>query len=282
MITVSDRPSNAPALFASNENNAIRIVTELTEQAYNPITVSGDAGIYFNSVNGGTKGLVLAPWSTNLGGLRIASNGRVGIMQKYPSSELDVQGVIMASGRITNAVAFKGTGQDNNMWLVPSLGAGGYNPASASGDAGIFYNSVVNGGKGIVIGPWSNTVKAMRLDAAGNLIVGGTVTTGSSREIKKNISQLSGDEAVEALMSLMPVKYNYKTNEDELELGFIAEDVPDLVARNDRKSLSPMDFATLAISVIQSQQKQMQQQEELLTELLAKMSNMEAELKVKK
>jgi hypothetical protein len=98
------------------------------------------------------------------------------------------------------------------------------------------------------------------LNVLGNGIFSGTVTTGSSRELKKNISELAGDEAIEALMSLIPVKYNYKTNEEELELGFIAEDVPDLVARNDRKSLSPMDFAALSVSVIQKQQEQINEQ----------------------
>jgi hypothetical protein len=112
---------------------------------------------------------------------------------------------------------------------------------------------------------YTGNQKSMTLTSVGNLSVNGTVTTGSSRELKKNISQLSGDEAVQALMSLMPVKYNYKTNEDELELGFIAEDVPELVARNDRKSLSPMDFATLSVSVIQEQEKRIQNQQQQIS-----------------
>jgi hypothetical protein len=36
------------------------------------------------------------------------------------------------------------------------------------------------------------------------------------------------------------VKFNYKSDQEDKHIGFIAEDVPDLVATKDRKGLSPM------------------------------------------
>jgi hypothetical protein len=107
------------------------------------------------------------------------------------------------------------------------------------------------------------------LNVDGNGTFTGTVTTGSSREYKDHINRLPVDKAVEALMSLVPVEYNYKENPDELELGFIAEDVPELVARNDRKSLSPMDFAALSVSVIQELKKETENQQQQIEELKA-------------
>jgi hypothetical protein len=53
------------------------------------------------------------------------------------------------------------------------------------------------------------------------------------------------------LMKLQAVKFYYKADDSDQKLGFIAEDVPDLVAEKDRKSLNAMDLATLAIKVIQ-------------------------------
>jgi len=41
------------------------------------------------------------------------------------------------------------------------------------------------------------------------------------------------------LASLDPVKFNYKTDASEKHLGFIAEDVPDLVATKTGRGLSP-------------------------------------------
>jgi hypothetical protein len=53
------------------------------------------------------------------------------------------------------------------------------------------------------------------------------------------------------------VKYNYKADKAESCVGFIAEDVPELVATNDRKSLSPMDIVAVLTKVVQEQQKEM-------------------------
>jgi len=84
---------------------------------------------------------------------------------------------------------------------------------------------------------------------------GGAWVDGSSREVKENIEELTSAEAQRAFEKLEPVKFNYKENKDETYLGFIAEDVPDLVATNDRKGLSPMDMVAMLTKVVQEQQK---------------------------
>ena len=58
-----------------------------------------------------------------------------------------------------------------------------------------------------------------KLKVVGNIVATGTITTGSSRTLKKDI-----------------------------------EEVPDMVAINDRKGLNSMDLVTLEITVIQEQQ----------------------------
>ena len=80
-------------------------------------------------------------------------------------------------------------------------------------------------------------------------------TNSSSRELKDNIESLSVDEATEALAGLDPVKYNYKADESESYVGFVAEDVPDLVATKDRKGMSPMDVTAVLTKVVQDQQQ---------------------------
>jgi hypothetical protein len=103
----------------------------------------------------------------------------------------------------------------------------------------------------------------MRLQANGT--VGDVRVTGdvyarsqqlsSSRELKENIAELSGKEAVEALKNLNPVKFNFKTDSDKnLHIGFIAEDVPELVATSDRKTLSPMDIVAVLTQALKEQQ----------------------------
>ncbi|MEG4851991.1 tail fiber domain-containing protein [Microcoleus sp. B5-D4] len=108
-----------------------------------------------------------------------------------------------------------------------------------------------------------NGQEIMRLQANGN--VGDVRVTGdvyardqrltSSRELKENIAELSGSEAVEALKNLNPVKFNFKADSDKnRHIGFIAEDVPELVATSDRKTLSPMDIVAVLTQALKEQQ----------------------------
>jgi hypothetical protein len=69
---------------------------------------------------------------------------------------------------------------------------------------------------------------------------------------------------VAAFKGLEPVKYNYKDDHEEMHVGFIAEDVPDLVATKDRKGLSPMDIVAVLTRVVQEQQKVVQEQQKVI------------------
>ena len=60
----------------------------------------------------------------------------------------------------------------------------------------------------------------------GNLFVGGTITNPSDINLKDNIENLSLTLALsEKIMSLNPVKYNYKDDEKKEHFGLIAQDV---------------------------------------------------------
>ena len=98
----------------------------------------------------------------------------------------------------------------------------------------------------------------MTLDKDGWLhMAGGAWTDGlqwidaSSRAYKENIRGLSVDEAMETLKELSPVKFNYKADSKDTHVGFIAEDVPALVATSDRKGMSPMDVVAVLTKVVQ-------------------------------
>ncbi|MBD3384774.1 hypothetical protein GF407_07585 [candidate division KSB1 bacterium] len=84
---------------------------------------------------------------------------------------------------------------------------------------------------------------------------GGAWVDGSSREYKKVITALNDDMALETLRSLQPVSFYYKQNDEDLKLGFIAEDVPDLVATGDRKGVAAMDITAILTKVVQKQQQ---------------------------
>ena len=97
---------------------------------------------------------------------------------------------------------------------------------------------------------------------------GGAWTNASSREYKKDIKELTQDEAVDALKELKPVRFSYKANPDEQHVGFIAEDAPELVATKDRKGMSSMDVVAVLTRVVQEQQ-------ETIAELSKKVAELE-------
>jgi hypothetical protein len=53
------------------------------------------------------------------------------------------------------------------------------------------------------------------------------------------------------------VTFVYKADSGQQHVGFIAEDVPDMVAMKDRKGLSPMDIVAVLTKVVQEQRQQL-------------------------
>jgi hypothetical protein len=101
------------------------------------------------------------------------------------------------------------------------------------------------------------------------LTTGGVWTDASSRSLKQDIETLDADQAFAAFKELTPVTYAYRADPTEHHAGFIAEDVPDLVASGDRTGLAPMDVVAVLTKVVQEQQKNIDKLEARLAELEA-------------
>ncbi len=105
------------------------------------------------------------------------------------------------------------------------------------------------------------TYGALAMSSGAVCTQGGVWTDASSRDLKENIEELDAAEAFETLDGLSPVKYNYKVDKQERHVGFIAEDVPELVATSNRKGMSPMDVTAVLTKVVQEQQALIRQLE---------------------
>jgi len=112
-----------------------------------------------------------------------------------------------------------------------------------------------------------NTDNSLDLVNGASCTSGGAWLNASSRELKENIQDLTTVEAFDALERLNPVKYNYKVDQEEECVGFIAEDVPDLVASKDRKRMSSMDVVAVLTKVLQEQQKTVGELQKKITEM---------------
>jgi hypothetical protein len=93
----------------------------------------------------------------------------------------------------------------------------------------------------------------MRLKTNGDLHITGTLHEGSSRELKTDIFDLPLQAAHSALLKLNPVTFRYKQGDGDTHVGFIAEDVPELVSTADRKSMVSMDVVGVLTKVLQDQ-----------------------------
>jgi len=98
----------------------------------------------------------------------------------------------------------------------------------------------------------------MEMASGAHVSAGGVWTNSSSRAKKENIAELTPEEALRALALLQPVQFNYKSDQQETYVGFIAEDVPELVATSDRQGLSAMDIVAVLTKVVQAQQQQIE------------------------
>lgn len=81
---------NAPAgdglKFVASNGQWASLLGSLGDGSYNGITRNGDRGIIYSNGNG----FVIAPWMSGWTGLRLDTNGNVGIGKAYPGARLDV------------------------------------------------------------------------------------------------------------------------------------------------------------------------------------------------
>jgi hypothetical protein len=227
--------------------------------------------------------------------LVVQSNGWVGLGTSLPGGNLHLFGS-------ANLDVFAGMG--------PDLAAGpgfnyGYAGASFGRGAGFF--NVRPDGLAAAPNPSlrfaTNNAQRIIIDNEGNIGFGANVagfnpaeplvhqatnarltaagiwTNGSSRAIKQDIRPLSAADALAAFAALEPVRYRAKADPSEEHLGFIAEDVPELVAESDRTGLSPMDVVALLTRVVQEQQRAVEGQQRRIAELEARLAEQEAAAK---
>jgi hypothetical protein len=98
---------------------------------------------------------------------------------------------------------------------------------------------------------------------------------GSSREYKTDIQILESNLAYDILKELEPVTFRYKSGPDQrTTVGFIAEEVPELMAAADRKGVSAMTFVGILTRVVQQQQNQLAQQDAHIRELKEAIKNL--------
>jgi len=190
----------------------------------------------------------------------VAINGKLGIGTKTPDYPMELE----TTGQNAAFITTRTDGAQNFMSATAAYAQFG---AVSNHPVRILVNSA-----------WKmkvNTDGSLSMSSGATCTSGGVWTNASSRILKENIESLGTDEAMATLTQLTPVKYNYKTDKSERYVGFIAEDVPELVATADHKGLSPMDVTAVLTKVVKEQQNTIQEQQKTIAAILKRMAKLE-------
>ncbi len=223
-----------PGATITNNFNTFRMIARTDASVSDSLTGQFSAANFQAQHNGtGTATLVLGfvtnVAARNTGNITTAAGVRVANPTRLSTGSFtNVYGVHVQSQKVTgvtNGYAFYQDGVNDLNYFAGKIGIGVTAPTYPIQLAGGAYSDGTN---------W--------VDA-------------SSRDLKENINTLSSDVALKTLDGLAPVTFNYKTNTGDNHVGFIAEDVPDMVATPDRKGLSALDIVAVLTKVVQEQRK---------------------------
>lgn len=211
-----------------------------------------EANFFVRDVTGGSRLPFRIRPGAPTSSIDINAAGNVGIGTASPGRKMELSGTGNVGVKITD------TSISNAAFLLYLRNT---NSTLAGRQFSIFDENaavdrfVINNNGQIGFGGALSPSNPLEHGSGARLTAGGVWTDASSRALKMNIRGITALEAFKALPGLKPVKFEYKAQPGETYAGFIAEDVPDLVAQNDRKTLSPMDIVAVLTKVVQEQQK---------------------------
>ncbi|MCH8072354.1 MAG: tail fiber domain-containing protein [Proteobacteria bacterium] len=208
----------------------------------------------------GSKNFLMKFTSATIGGnSQIFDDGNyIGIGTTEPKQRLEVNGNIQIHERnssVAGLIMTQSSGESgyimHNRASTLTIGAGSVDRITIDRDGNVGFGT-------------SRPVYPIEMASGAYVSAGGVWTNSSSREKKENIARLTPEDALVALANLEPVTFNYKQDNQEQYVGFIAEDVPQLVASSDRTGLSAMDIVAVLTRVVQLQQQQIRELESRL------------------
>lgn len=217
-------------------------------------SASGGANKFVvEDLTAGTDPLVVEGATPN-NALYLDSTGRVGLRTSTPARDLTISVPVSAGIRMEQSASpFQAWDivANNNNFYVRDVNHE-QDPFIIKTSAP-YYSLVIDSTGRIGLGVSAPLYQIHH--SSGARLDAGNWVNASSRDVKQNIHELGAGAALDAFKALKPVTFAYKENPAEVQAGFIAEDVPDLVATADRKGLSSMDIVAVLTKVVQEQQQ---------------------------
>lgn len=223
--------------------------------AYLGYTGSGSDNFAINNIANGAMQFT----TNNVTAMTIDTSGNVGIGTASPQNALHVRSSGVRQLMLEGSSSWTQMGMKwstNNDWTIGVGAAGANNFFILDQNASYRFAIDSSGNFCLACSGGYGASNPIDTKTGAYLSSGGSWTNASSRAYKQDIAGLTTESAVETLKHLRPVTFRYKRSPEEQHVGFIAEEVPDLVASHDRKGLSPMDIVAVLTKVVQEQQKE--------------------------
>jgi hypothetical protein len=228
---------NNPAGVTAGWNSKLSIVSYLSHSGYNNITSTGDVGIIWGHITGVNGNLCICPHTSGTSGLKITSNGSVGIGTSTIRSTAWAQTLLQVSGaglnnQFLHTVSDGATNEKH--WGIGPNGTG-YYIYLMSDDGTSTTNSIRcirSAMSMIAIYLNANTVYLSGYTTNGALSVinapAGQLSTSSDRRMKENIIYYDQPNNIEKIKKLKPATFNFIGTKDKM-LGFIAQDLEEVI-----------------------------------------------------
>lgn len=252
--------------------------------------VGNDIGFFVRDVSNSSAVPFRIQAGAPTSSLEVSGTGYVGVGTSAPSAPLHVYagvsndiyvglGPTPTSGAAAFTIGYGGLsfGRASGFFNVrPDASAAAPNPSLRflTGDT---QRMIIDNEGFVGLGAIANPAYPIHHASGAHLTVGGVWTNASSRSVKHDIQELDAEAARTALSGLAPVRFRYNSDPGEESLGFISEDVPDLVGTSDRKSLSPMDVVAVLTKVVQEQERMIYDLASTVKELRARIEEIEGD-----
>ena len=253
--------SNTPAIRLEQTNAG-----GFTAQTWD--VAGNEANFFVRDVTGGSRLPFRIRPGAPTSSIDISASGNVGVGTASPTRALHV----VDSGATDNTVLeIENNGPTrmrfNNNATGEIWNAGHQSPSGTS----------------FVLSDVGDAITEMSLDVSGNMIIAGTLTQGSSREIKKDFAVFDPAAALQGVRNLPILTWVYTADQTGARhVGPIAEEFYTAFGLGaDNKHIAPSDQAGLALAAIQGLSNEVQQKDQRIHALEERLAQLENALQAK-
>jgi hypothetical protein len=235
---------------------------------------ANEANFFVRDVTGGSKLSFRIRPGAPTSSIDISADGDVGVGTASPDSKLHVE---QSDGAAEHLIIqdTNGTAALRTFINMKNNGGSRLNFTDSSSGSDIVFGINNNGGTMNWLKSGTG-VTAMTLTGTGGLTINGTLTQGSSRELKTNFASLEPRDVLSRVTALPISLWSYKTEGEVRHVGPMAEDFHKFFGLGeDARHIAPGDQAGVALAAIQGLNQVVEEKDKEIADLKSRLETLE-------